>query len=477
MGKMLIDGAWVDARERETVAVVSPADGQEFARIARGRDADVDLAVAAARRALAGPWGALTATERGRILSTLSRRILDEADALTALEARDTGKPLSTARTDIQVLARYFEYYGGGADKVHGEVIPFLNGYAVTVVREPLGVTAHIIPWNYPAQIMGRTLAPALAMGNAAVLKPAEDACLTTLRVAELALECGVPAGALNVVTGYGNEAGAALAAHPDIDFVTFTGSKETGALVQQAAARNAVKCVLELGGKSPQIVFADADLDRALPIIVRGIIQNTGQTCTAGSRLLVQRPIYDAFVARVATAFQAVRVGTPEMDGDCGPVINRRQFERVTRMVDAARRAGIPVLAEGALPPDLPRGGYYVPPVLFGNVPRDSALARDEVFGPVLAVFPFDDESDAIAIGNDTDYGLLGAVWTENGGRQQRVAKALRCGQVFINCFGAGGGVELPFGGMKRSGHGREKGFVALEEMSTTKTLVHWHG
>jgi len=477
MGKMLIDGAWVDARERETVAVVSPADGQEFARIARGRDADVDLAVAAARRALAGPWGALTATERGRILSTLSRRILDEADALTALEARDTGKPLSTARTDIQVLARYFEYYGGGADKVHGEVIPFLNGYAVTVVREPLGVTAHIIPWNYPAQIMGRTLAPALAMGNAAVLKPAEDACLTTLRVAELALECGVPAGALNVVTGYGNEAGAALAAHPDIDFVTFTGSKETGALVQQAAARNAVKCVLELGGKSPQIVFADADLDRALPIIVRGIIQNTGQTCTAGSRLLVQRPIYDAFVARVAAAFQAVRVGTPEMDGDCGPVINRRQFERVTRMVDAARRAGIPVLAEGALPPDLPRGGYYVPPVLFGNVPRDSALARDEVFGPVLAVFPFDDEADAIAIGNDTDYGLLGAVWTENGGRQQRVAKALRCGQVFINCFGAGGGVELPFGGMKRSGHGREKGFVALEEMSTTKTLVHWHG
>jgi len=475
--RMLIDGAWVDACERETIAVVSPADGQEIARIARGREPDVDLAVAAARRALAGPWGACTATERGRILSAVSRRILDEADALTELEARDTGKPLATARTDIQVLARYFEYYAGGADKVHGEVIPFLKGYAVSVVREPLGVTAHIIPWNYPAQIMGRTLAPALAMGNAAVLKPAEDACLTTLRVAELALECGVPAGALNVVTGYGNEAGAALAAHPDIDFVTFTGSKETGALVQQAAARNAVKCVLELGGKSPQIVFADADLDRALPMIVRGIIQNTGQTCTAGSRLLVQRPIYDAFVARVAAAFRAVRVGTPEMDGDCGPVINQRQFERVTRMVAAARRAGIPVLAEGTLPPDLPEAGYYVRPVLFGNVPRDSALARDEVFGPVLAAFPFDDEAEAIAIANDTDYGLLGAVWTENGGRQQRVAKALRCGQVFINCFGAGGGVELPFGGMKRSGHGREKGFVALEEMSTTKTLVHWHG
>jgi aldehyde dehydrogenase (NAD+) len=278
-------------------------------------------------------------------------------------------------------------------------------------------------------------------------------------------------------VTGHGHEAGAALAGHPGINFVTFTGSNEVGTLVQQAAARNAVKCVLELGGKSPQIVFADADVERAVPMIVKAIVQNTGQTCTAGSRLLVERSIYGDFMARVAEAFRAVRVGTPEMDLDCGPVINRSQRDRVNGMIDAAKRAGTPVLAEGQLAARLPSGGFFVRPTLFGDVPRDSALAQQEVFGPVLSAFPFDDEADAIRLANGTDYGLLAAVWTENGGRQQRVSKAVRCGQVFINCYGAGGGVELPFGGMKKSGHGREKGFLALEEMSTTKTLVHWHG
>jgi aldehyde dehydrogenase (NAD+) len=246
---------------------------------------------------------------------------------------------------------------------------------------------------------------------------------------------------------------------------------------VQQAAARNAVKCVLELGGKSPQIVFADADLERATPIIIKAILQNAGQTCTAGSRLLVQRAIYDEFLARVAEQFAAVRVGTPEMDLDCGPVVNRSQHARVTGYLDRARSADIPVLAEGTIVADVPAGGFYVRPTLFGAVPRDDALACEEVFGPVLAAMPFEDEADAIALANGTDYGLLAAVWTENGGRQQRVAKALRVGQVFINGYGAGGGVELPFGGVKRSGHGREKGFLALEEMSVTKTVVQYHG
>lgn len=477
MSKMFIDGRWVDAQSGETIAVLSPVDGEVFGAIARGRGADIDLAVQAAQRALTGAWGRLSATERGRVLSKLAQKILDSAEELAQLEARDTGKPLTTARNDIQVLARYFEFYGGAADKVHGQIIPFLNGYTVSLLREPLGVTAHIIPWNYPAQMLGRTLAPALAMGNATVLKPAEDACLSTLKVAQLAVEAGLPEGALNVVTGYGHEAGAALAGHPGIDFVTFTGSNEVGTLVQQAAARNAVKCVLELGGKSPQVVFADADLDRAVPIIIKAIIQNTGQTCTAGSRLLVQRTIYETFLAKVAEGFRAIRVGTPDMDLDCGPVVNRNQLDRVNGMVDAAKRSGVPVLAEGQLAPGLPSGGYYVRPTLFGNVPRDNAIAHQEVFGPVLAAFPFEDEADAIALANGTDYGLLAAVWTENGGRQQRVSKAIRCGQVFINCYGAGGGVELPFGGVKRSGHGREKGFLALEEMSTTKTLVQFHG
>jgi aldehyde dehydrogenase (NAD+) len=477
MSSMYIGGRWVGAASGETIPVLSPVDGETFSAIARGRDVDIDTAVRAAQQALSGAWGRMTATERGRVLSRLAQKIADDVEDLARIEARDTGKPLTTARNDMQVLARYFEFYGGAADKVHGQIIPFLDGYTVSVLREPHGVTGHIIPWNYPAQILGRTLAPALAMGNATVIKPAEDACLSTLEIVRLAAEAGLPEGALNVVTGYGHEAGAALAGHPGVNFITFTGSTEVGTLVQQAAAKNAVKCVLELGGKSPQIVFADADLDRAVPIIIKAIIQNTGQTCTAGSRLLVQRSIYKDFLAEVACAFAAVRVGTPEMDLDCGPVVNRSQFERVNRMVDTAKHAGTRVLAEGQLASGLPGGGYFVKPVLFGDVPRHGELAQREVFGPVLAAFPFEDEADAIALANDTDYGLLAAVWSENGGRQQRVAKAVRCGQVFINCYGAGGGVELPFGGVKKSGHGREKGFLALEELSTTKTLVHFHG
>jgi aldehyde dehydrogenase (NAD+) len=477
MYKMFIGGKWLAAREGETIPVIAPADGQAFAEIPRGRAHEVDLAVKAARAALSGAWGRMSATERGQVLLRISQKVLDNAETLAQLEARDTGKPLTTARNDIKVLARYFEFYGGAADKVHGQVIPFLNGYSVSLLREPHGVTAHIIPWNYPAQMLGRTLAPALTMGNAAVLKPAEDTSLSALRFAELATEAGLPEGALNVVTGMGDEAGGALAGHPAVNFVTFTGSNEVGTLIQQATARNAVKCVLELGGKSPQIVFADADLDRALPVIVRAIVQNAGQTCTAGSRLLVQKDIYEEFVSRVGDAFRKVRAGTPEMDLDCGPVMNKAQLARVDRYVEQAKRAGIPIVAEGRVADGVPKGGYFVRPVFFGHVPRDAALAREEVFGPVLSAMPFTDEADAIALANGTDYGLLAAVWTENGGRQQRVAKAVHAGQVFINCYGAGGGVELPFGGTKRSGHGREKGLLALEDMSTTKTLVHFHG
>ncbi len=477
MQQMFIGGRWLPAQDGRTLPVISPADGEAFDQIARGSAPEVDQAVAAARAALEGPWSRLNATERGRILCRIADAVLAHEDELTQVEALDTGKPLSTARNDIKVLARYFEFYGTAADKVHGETIPFLNGHQVSLLREPLGVTAHIIPWNYPAQMMGRTVAPALAMGNAVVLKPAEDTSLSALRFAAIAAAAGLPEGALNIVTGLGEEAGAALAAHPGIDFISFTGSNEVGTLVQQAAAKNAVKCVLELGGKSPQIVFDDVDVERAVPIIVRAIVQNAGQTCTAGSRLLVQRGIYDSFVARVADAFAKVRVGSPAMDLDCGPVMNPAQQRRVQRYIDSARAAGIPVLAEGSIAAGTSPTGYYIKPTLFGPVPRDAALAREEVFGPVLAAMPFDDEADAIRLANGTDYGLLAAVWTENAGRLHRVAKAVKAGQVFMNCYGAGGGVELPFGGTKRSGHGREKGLLALEEVSSTKTLVHWHG
>lgn len=477
MKNMFIGGRWLAARDGATLPVVAPADGAVYEHIAAGGAHEVDLAVRAARAALDGPWGRMTPTERGRLLVRIGQAVLEQHEALAQLEARDTGKPLTTARNDITVLARYFEFYGTAADKVHGETIPFLAGHQVSLLREPLGVTAHIIPWNYPAQMLGRTVAPALAMGNATVLKPAEDTSLSALRVAEIATACGLPEGVLNVVTGTGEAAGAALAAHPGIDFISFTGSNEVGTLVQAAAAKNAVKCVLELGGKSPQIVFEDVDVERAVPIIVRAIVQNAGQTCTAGSRLLVQRSIWPSFVERVAAAFSEVRVGTPEMDLDCGPVMNPAQRARVQRYIDQAIAGGVPVLARGRLAEGAPATGYYVTPTLFGPVPRTHALACEEVFGPVLAALPFEDEADAIALANGTDYGLLAAVWTENAGRLHRVAKAVRAGQVFMNCYGAGGGVELPFGGTKRSGHGREKGLLALEEVSSTKTLVHYHG
>ena len=380
---------------------------------------------------------------------------------------------MGQARADVTLAARYFEYYGGAADKLHGQIVPYLAGYNAMVTREPYGVTAHILPWNYPAQMFGRSLAPALATGNAVVLKPAEEACMTPLLLAGIAHEAGLPPGAINVVTGLGEEAGAALTTHPGIDVITFTGSPEVGTIVQKAAAERHIKCVLELGGKSPQIVFADADRQKAVPFIVRAITQNGGQTCSAGSRLLVERRIYDDFVGEVAEAFAKVRVGTPAMNLDLGPMISAVQRDRVNGFVEAARRSGIPVLAEGRLANDLPGGGFYVTPTLFGPVPRGNALACDEVFGPVLSVLPFEDEADAIKLANATDYGLVAAVWTRDGGRQTRMAKAIRSGQVFINTYGAGGGVELPFGGMKKSGHGREKGFLALEEFTVVKTVV----
>lgn len=473
MTTLLIGGKWVNATGGETIAVIDPCTGASYQTIDRGSAADIDLAVAAARRALDGAWGRMAATERGRILLRFADIITRHQEELAQIEARDTGKPIGNARNDVKAAARYFEFYGAAADKVYGETIPYLDGYNVSVVRVPHGVTAHIIPWNYPAQMFGRTLAPALAMGNAAVLKPSEDACLSSIRLGELVMEAGLPDGALNIVTGYGHEAGAALAAHPGINFATFTGSPEAGTLVQQAAARHHVPCVLELGGKSPQIVFDDADMDKAVPVIVNAIVQNAGQTCAAGSRLLVQQGIHDEFVARVAAVFNETRVGTPEMDVSCGPIINRKQFDRVNRFISQAKESGVPVLAEGSLVSGLAPEGYFVKPVLFGPVPREHPLARDEVFGPVLSVLPFSDEEDAIRLANGTDYGLTAGLWTENGSRQSRVAAQLISGQVFINCYGAGGGVELPFGGFKKSGHGREKGLAALEEMSTTKTIV----
>jgi aldehyde dehydrogenase (NAD+) len=477
LSRHFIGGDWVAPAGGETLPVVDPSTGQPFDQIARGNAADVDAAVKAARAALNGPWGRLTATERGRLLMKMSALVLADAEGLSQLEARDTGKPIGQARNDIQVAARYLEFYAGAADKLLGQQIPYLEDFHVVVLREPYGVTAHILPWNYPAQMFGRTVVPALATGNAAVLKPSEDACQTPLAFCRIAQQAGLPPGALNVVTGLGEEAGDALTHHGDIDFVSFTGSPEVGTIVQKAAAERTLKCVLELGGKSPQIVFDDADLERAATFVLKAITQNAGQTCSAGSRLLVQRSIHERFVATVAERFRQSSAGTPAMDRDCGPLINAAQKARVEGFIRRAVASGVPLIAQGTVADGVPAGGYYVPPTLFGPVPRDNPLACDEVFGPVLSVIPFDDEDDAVRLANATDYGLIAGIWTRDGGRQTRVAKRMKCGQVHINTYGAGGGVELPFGGVKKSGHGREKGFIALEEYCTVKTVVQYHG
>lgn len=472
-----IDGQWVASADGRTVPTQAPATGELLGHLARGGSAEIDRAVTAARAALDGPWGRMTPTERGRLLMKLAQRVSDEAERLSWIEANDTGKPITVARNDLQALVRYFEFYGGAADKIHGHTIPFLAGYDVKLVREPHGVTGHIIPWNYPAQMFGRTIAPALAMGNATVLKPSEEACLSCLEMVQLAHEVGFPPGSINIVTGIGPEAGAALSGHRGIDFITFTGSPQAGELVQAAAAKNYVPVVLELGGKSPQVVFADADLEKAATTVVKAITQNTGQTCSAGSRVLVERSIFDSFMQRVNDKFRALRIGTPEQDPDLGPVINARQAERVLRYIEENAGTGVPVMVQTPMPATLPAGGHFVPPTVFGPVDPASRLAQEEVFGPVLAAIPFDDEEDAVRIANGTEYGLVASVWTRDGDRQARIAKRIKTGQMFINCYGAGGGIELPFGGTKRSGHGREKGFIALEEMSTVKTVVHHHG
>ena len=460
-----------------TIPMVDPSDGQPFDEIQRSNAADIDVAVHAARQCLDAVWCKLAAAERGRLLMRLSVAVAEHAEELAMIEQRDCGKPTKQARADAAALARYFEFYAGACDKFHGETIPYLDGYSVLTWREPHGVTGHIIPWNYPMQIFGRSVGGALAAGNVCVVKPAEDACLSLIRVAQLAAEVGFPAGAINIVTGLGHEVGDALARHAGIDHISFTGSPKVGTVIQQVAAERHCPVTLELGGKSPQIIFADADMDAAIPAIINAIVQNAGQTCSAGSRVLIEQAIYEPLLQRLGQAFEGLRVGPAAMDLDVGPLIRQSQQQRVWDFLSDAQVAHIPMVAQGQIVDEAPETGVYQVPTLLRDVPPLHRLAQEEVFGPVLCAMPFRDEDEAIALANATQFGLVAGIWTRDGARQFRMAKRVRSGQVFINNYGAGGGVELPFGGVKSSGYGREKGFEALQGFTTLKTVAIRHG
>jgi aldehyde dehydrogenase (NAD+) len=471
---LIINGERADASDGGTFDVVDPSTGGPLATVAKATAADVSRAVASAHAALESKaWGGILPAERGRIMQRIAQTIRGRAEELATLESRDNGKPLTQARTDVQVAARYFEFFGGVADKIMGHTIPLGPGFLDFTVREPIGVSAQIVPWNYPIQIGARGVAPALSAGCTVVLKPSSEAPMTALRLGAIGLECGLPPGVLNVVPGTGAEAGVALASHSDINQLTFTGSVDVGIAVARMAAGNVVPVVMELGGKSPNIVFGDADLDAAVRGVATAIFQNAGQTCSAGSRLLVERSAHDAVVAGLTARARSMRIGPGVSDPDMGPIISKRQLDTIERYVAIGTGEGATVAAGGRRPSGASLGaGYYYEPTLLDGVSADMRVAQDEIFGPVLAIVAFDDLDEAATIANRSQYGLVAGIWTRDINKALALASRLKAGQVYVNTYGAGGGVELPFGGYKKSGYGREKGLESLVSYTQVKNV-----
>ncbi|UJL47441.1 aldehyde dehydrogenase family protein [Virgibacillus sp. NKC19-16] len=472
--KLYINGNWTNSKNGEHIDVKNPSSGNVFASIPRGTQEDVDDAVNAASDAfLSDAWRSVKPHERGDLLFDIAEKMKSDRDELAKLESMDVGKPLSQAYADVDAAIRYFRFYGGAADKVMGDTIPIEDGLLDYVVREPLGVTAHIVPWNYPLQIISRSVAAAIAMGNTVVVKSAEDTPMTAMRLTAFFDELDLPAGVFNHITGFGYEAGAALSSHPLINHVTFTGSVGTGITVGQAAMANVVPSTLELGGKSPNIVFADCDIDKTVEGVVRAIIQNAGQTCSAGARLLVEDSFKNEFLQKVVEKFESLTVGAGMDDKHLGPILNEKQYNHVLGLIEQAKKeasvvaGGNPVTVEGY------EGGFYVQPTIIDGVSKDSKLAQEEIFGPVLTVFTFKDEAEALDLANSTDYGLVTGIWTQDISRAHYLASRIDSGQVFINNYGAGGGVQMPFGGYKKSGIGREKGWIALYNYTQVKNVA----
>jgi betaine-aldehyde dehydrogenase len=471
---MYIDGEWVEARSGARFDVVDPSTGKTIATVPDAEGPDVDGAVAAARRAFdGGTWAAVTERDRGRLLIRISELIRRDLDRLAELEVLDSGKPIGEAREDIEESAFMFEYYGGWATKIHGDIPPVGPDAMSLVVKEPVGVAAAITPWNYPFMMASQKVAPALAAGCTVVLKPAEQTPLTALELARILEEAGLPNGVCNVVTGFGPTAGAPLVTHPGVDKVGFTGSVEVGKSVMREGADTLKRVTLELGGKSPNVVFADAEFDAAIEGTCNGIFWNQGEICSAGSRVFVERSIYDRALEAMVERGRDVRLGSGlDPATTMGPLVSKEQQERVRGYIEDGRSAGASVALAGDLPTDPSlAGGYFVPPTIFAGVRNDMRIAQEEIFGPVMAVLPFDEPDEVVRLANDTAYGLAAAVWTRDIKKALRTARALKAGVVWINDSQPAPS-EAPWGGFKQSGVGRELGPWGLDDYLEIKHI-----
>jgi len=467
---LLIGGRWRPARSGRYFETLNPSSGQVIALVAEAGAADIDAAVTAARAALNGEWGQMRAAERGRLLLRLAELIRANQDSLVELESLDSGKPVSAVRRqDFPAVLDTLTYYAGWADKINGQSIPARPDALTYTVREPVGVVGAIVPWNFPLMIGMWKLAPALACGCTVVLKPAELTSLTALRIGELALEAGIPPGVLNVVPGFGKIAGAALVDHPDVDKITFTGSPAVGRQILRAAAGNLKRVTLELGGKSANIVFADADLEAAIKAAASGIFFNSGQVCSAGSRILAHADVYDEVVERLVSRAKSIRVGDPkDPNTSMGPLVSEVQMKRVLDYIEIGKREGATLVTGGSR---IGHTGYFVSPTVFADVEHAMRISQEEIFGPVASVIRFTDEDDAVRLANGTPYSLAAGVWSADIARVHRMVKRVKAGTVWVNTFGPTD-VRLPWGGNRDSGFGREHGDVAIENFTEPKVV-----